>query len=358
VTTAAKVATTTKTIADQLGDDKKSREPRIKWEKLWAEKVDKDGTSERTYPWLLADHYHLDDFALRAVAFYSPHKAPYGTQTAAWELAVVMCQQQRSPDDDTLLFPTMNAAKLKKRFNDWIEFIRQQRAKALKDSGTDDELSDMYELYALMEQIYDEHKEMEQNKSNKTMGEAQKAIIEKASAEVLKCRASGIPIPEETIAILSKGKTEDGVTPAKRSSLLSSLTSSKKRKEDPTAEKLNGLAASQASRNQMSLLKEQRLSRSMELREKERVRQDQLRTLSQKDITDRRSRKDAIEREKIELQRESNKLEHSRLKNESERIEIEKRKTEMALEQHTATMKMQASMQQMLARMMEQQQSK
>jgi len=288
------------------------------------------------------------------------HMAAYGTQTTQWEKAAKMLLTQESPSDSTFLFPCVNLAKLKSRFSQWMEFIGKQRAKAVKDSGTDDELSNMYTQYAAMEAIYDEHKDQEENKTNKSNAEAQKAMIDKAAAEVLKCKASGTEIPEHIVAQFSKASdgaksSEDGSESAngKRASLITCLTATKKRKDDATIDKLSGLAASQAQRNQMAILKEQRVARQFDLREKQMVHAAEIRDFALKEKAARRTQKVDLDKEKVQLEREKMRIEEKRLANEAVRLEMEKKKTDIASEQHAATIQAQTTMLSFLKQMMD-----
>ena len=225
--TAAKKSNKKKTTVPK--EDAQAKSTRLSWEKTHREMVARDGTKYFQYPFLEKEGYHLDTLAANCVASTGAHLAVYGEVKAKWEEAAKLCREQVDPDG-VAVFETLNHNKLQERFGKWMAFVEWHRAKLLRDSGTDDEISGN-QLLDNIETMYDEKEAQEEAIAGKRDKDAKKAKVDKAGAELLKCKAAGIPIPDDVTAVLNEA-TDDvdnkpsGKKTKRRNSTVSDLTAS------------------------------------------------------------------------------------------------------------------------------------
>jgi len=211
----------------------KQVEKRIKWAKLVQEEVYEDGTTKTFYPFVEKTGYYLDELAAQVVVEQAPHLAGYGKGKEAWLKAAIKLRRQQDPTGKFVL-PTITPKKLKARFDAWMSFVPIYRAKASRDSGTDDEISDNPVLDAI-ETMYDEKEAGAAVASGKRAADAKKTANDKAGAEYIKCKAAGVPVPKEVVAVLDDTSPEEGSSDdskalvaqkKRRVSAVSALTSS------------------------------------------------------------------------------------------------------------------------------------
>jgi len=171
--------------------------------------VDDGTTKTKTlYPFLEKKNYYLDYIASQVVVNEAPHLAVHGQVKKAWLKAAVELRKQKSPETGKFLFPTITPENLKSRFDAWMAFVPIFRAKQERDSGPDDVVSGGDILEAI-ETVYDEKEAEEAVTSGKRAVDAKKTVNDKAGAEYLKCKAAGIPVPDEVIAILDNAGEDE-----------------------------------------------------------------------------------------------------------------------------------------------------
>ena len=221
-------------------------EKRIKWAKLLQEEVCEDGTTKTYYPFLEKEDYYLDALAVQVIISEAPHMAGYGKGKDAWLKTVIKLRKQKDPKGRVAL-PTITPKKLKARFDAWMSFVPMYRAKANRNSGTDDDLANN-EVLDGIETMYDEKEAGAAVASGKRAVDAKKTANDKAGAEYLKCKAAGVPVPKEVIELLDNtGKEEEssddckqvsansGAKKKRRVSTVSDLTASTQKGSKPTA---------------------------------------------------------------------------------------------------------------------------
>jgi len=219
---------------------------RIKWAKLVQEEVYEDGTTKTLYPFVEKPKYYLDELAAQVVIEEAPHLAGYGKGKEAWLRAAIKLRRQQDPTGKFAL-PTITPKKLKARFDAWMSFVPIYRAKANRDSGTDDEISGNPVLDAI-ETMYDEKEAGAAVASGKRAADAKKTANDKAGAEYIKCKAAGVPVPKEVVALLDDTSPEEessdgskalvfqsGLKKKRRVSTVSALTASTQKGSKATA---------------------------------------------------------------------------------------------------------------------------
>jgi len=216
---------------------------RIKWAKLVQEEVYEDGTTKTTYPFIEKEYYYLDELAVQVMIEEAPHMAGYGKGKDAWLKAAIKLRRQQDPTGKVAL-PTITPKKLKARFDAWMSFVPVYRSKAQRNSGTDDDLANNTVLDAI-ETMYDEKEAGAAVVSGKRAVDAKKTANDKAGAEYIKCKAAGIPVPKEVVAVLNDTSPEEGSSDEsklaqsgskkRRVSTVSALTTSTQKGTKPTA---------------------------------------------------------------------------------------------------------------------------
>jgi hypothetical protein len=185
------------------------------------------GSKRDTYPFLNDSNEH-DKALTRNLLVYRPFLQKKGEQTAAWNNVVEMCLEATTVEGGPVFDKNLNVKSAKKRFLDYMSFMKSYRAKKpMFNSGGDNEpypdilraLEDLYDLYDSFKNASEEKRStvVDARARDRVEGEA----IRNASLGIFVAARSDEETENQNdnIPAVASGGTNKATKPGRRQSL-------------------------------------------------------------------------------------------------------------------------------------------
>lgn len=108
-----------------------------------------------SYPFLTVDS-HMDLALIRILLAERPYKAQYGSMKESWESCAKMLQDQKDGNNNPLFTSEVQGKAVKKRFDNYILFVKEENTATPFRSGCDDEEAPCEQLVGL-EDLYEDY---------------------------------------------------------------------------------------------------------------------------------------------------------------------------------------------------------
>jgi hypothetical protein len=152
--------------------------------------TDIHGSKRDSYPFLNDTNEH-DKALARNLLVYRPFLQKKGEQTAAWNNVVEMCLEATTVDGGLVFDKNLNVKSAKKRFQEYLTFMKSYRAKKpLFNSGGDNELYP--DLLQALEDLYDLHESFKNESEDKHSTVAEARARDRVEGEAIRNASLGI----------------------------------------------------------------------------------------------------------------------------------------------------------------------
>jgi hypothetical protein len=268
---------------------------RVRWAAI-SGTINVGGELTKVYPFL-ADSNLKDLVVMRHLQTEKPFMAPFGQVTKSWSDLTELVNKERNADGLRIFDPPVKIARLQRRFEEYMEFVKGSISGQPFRSGDDSE-APATEIQQGIEDIYEEwegfRKENDSAKENSS-NEKKKG---KAMSEALRRAALGQWVPPKTgdakddvDALIDAGFDEMMMTPApSRDAATVCLTGSERSSSSRTSDARNQIAS-------LETLYKKHIESKMEYR-------------SQKEAN--KKRKLALKEAQLEIEKERQEIEKER----------------------------------------------
>jgi hypothetical protein len=152
--------------------------------------TDIHGSKRDSYPFLKDTNEH-DKALARNLLVYRPFLQKKGEQTAAWNNVVEMCLESTTVDGGLVFDKNLNVKSAKKRFQEYLSFMKAYRAKKpLFNSGGDNE--PYPDILQALEDLYDLHESFKNETEDKRSTVAEARARDRVEGEAIRNASLGI----------------------------------------------------------------------------------------------------------------------------------------------------------------------